>query len=136
MQFKKADITLMALLLIMKSTFIWPYFHFMPIRYGVSFHLWDCCQGKVAEVLEFLKRSQDEPDEEPNRGLFAPTPLLPNRLLAEIVVGEATAIEKKPKLLFVCFTVRTYLLRDVKETFSIAPLGHHENAVELSKLLL
>ena len=42
-----------------------------------------------AEVLEFLKRSHDEPDEEPNRGLFAP---LPNRLLAEIVVGEATAI--------------------------------------------
>ena len=47
-----------------------------------------------ADVLEFLKRSQDEPDEEPNRGLFAPPPL-PNRLLAEIVVGEATAIEKE-----------------------------------------
>ena len=43
-----------------------------------------------AEVLEFLKRSHDEPDEEPNRGLFAP---LPNRLIAEIVVGAATAIE-------------------------------------------
>ena len=48
-----------------------------------------------AEVLEFLKRSQDELDEEPNRGLFAPMPL-PNRLLAEIVVVVATAIEKEP----------------------------------------
>ena len=44
MQFKKADIALMALLLIMKSTFIRPYFHFMPIRYGVSFHL--CAAAK------------------------------------------------------------------------------------------
>ena len=49
-----------------------------------------------ADVLEFSKRSQDEPDEEPNRGLFAP---LPNRLLADIVVGEATAIEKETNCL-------------------------------------
>ena len=53
-KFKKVDILLMALLLIMKSAFIRPYFHFMPIRYGVSFHFGIATKGKSDLGFEFF----------------------------------------------------------------------------------